>query len=145
MIIPNVEHISILFSPTAHSTSRSWLDATFGPQPEASNYTDRRILWFGLGIIGSIFLSKATLSRFPATIREKVLIAPQWLRLIALLGGSLDSHDLSMAGKFRRSKVKSVARIVGWRIYPDLVRCGRGDQSVNTKTSFIQADNHGVT
>jgi pimeloyl-ACP methyl ester carboxylesterase len=89
VIIPNVEHISILFSPTAHSTSRSWLDATFGPQPEASNYTDRRILWFGLGIIGSIFLSKATLSTFPATIREKVLIAPQWLRIIALLGGSL--------------------------------------------------------
>ena len=24
-IIPNVEHISILFSPTAHSTARSWL------------------------------------------------------------------------------------------------------------------------
>ena len=89
VIIPNVEHISILFSPTAHSTSRSWLDATFGPQPEASNYTDRRILWFGLGIIGSIFLSKATLSTFPATIREKVLIAPHWLRIIALLGGSL--------------------------------------------------------
>jgi hypothetical protein len=89
VIIPNVEHISILFSPTAHSTSRSWLDATFGPQPGASNYTDRRILWFGLGIIGSIFLSKATLSTFPATIREKVLIAPKWLRIIALLGGSL--------------------------------------------------------
>ena len=89
VIIPNVEHISILFSPTAHSTSRSWLDGTFGPQPGASIYTDRRILWFGLGIVGFIFLSKASLNSLPAIIWKNTPIPPIWLRLIALLGGSI--------------------------------------------------------
>jgi hypothetical protein len=94
VIIPNVEHISILFSPTAHSTARYWLDGTFGSQPGASNYTDRRILWFGLGIIGFILLSNATINSLPATIQEKVPLAPRWLRLTALLVGSIAASSL---------------------------------------------------
>ena len=89
VIIPDVEHISILFSPSAHATTRSWLDGTFGPQPGASNYTDRRILWFGLGIVGFIFLSKASLNTLPATFRKNNPIAPLWLRLVVLLGGGI--------------------------------------------------------
>ncbi len=89
VIIPNVEHISILFSPTAHSTARTWLDGTFGPQPGALNYIDRRILWFGLGIVGFIFVSKASLNTLPATGQINIPIAPLWIRLIALLVGSI--------------------------------------------------------
>jgi pimeloyl-ACP methyl ester carboxylesterase len=94
VIVPNVEHISILFSPTAHSSARSWLDESFGPQPGASNYTDRRFLWFGLGIIGFIFLSKATINSLPATIQGKISLAPKWLRLSALLVGSIAASGL---------------------------------------------------
>jgi pimeloyl-ACP methyl ester carboxylesterase len=88
-VIPNVEHISILFSPTAHAAARSWLDQTFGLQPGAQDYTDRRILWFGLGIIGFIFLSKASLASLPAGITHTINLSPWWLRLVALLSGSL--------------------------------------------------------
>jgi hypothetical protein len=94
VIVPNVEHISILFSPTAHSAARSWLDETFGPQPESLNYTDRRILWFGLGIIGFIFLSNATINSLPATTQEKVPLPPNWLRLTALLVGSIAASGI---------------------------------------------------
>ena len=59
-IIPNVEHISILFSPLAHATALQWLDATFGPQPGAAPYTDARVAWFGLGALGTL-LAAATL------------------------------------------------------------------------------------
>jgi pimeloyl-ACP methyl ester carboxylesterase len=89
VIVPNVEHISVLFSPTAHSSARSWLDGTFGPQPGASNYIDRRIIWFGLGIVGFIFLSRASLITLSATSGKNNPIAPLWLRVIALLGGSI--------------------------------------------------------
>jgi pimeloyl-ACP methyl ester carboxylesterase len=89
VIIPNVEHISILFSPTAHATARSWLEETFGSQPEASNYTDRRILWFGLGILGFIFLSKATINKLPTTNLGKIITPLRWLRLIAFPVGSI--------------------------------------------------------
>ena len=62
LIIPNVEHISILFSTQAHTTALEWLNATFGTQPEAAPYTDRRILWFGVSILGTL-LASATLIR----------------------------------------------------------------------------------
>lgn len=55
-IIQGVEHVSILFSPTAHQIARRWLDATFGEQPGARDYVDRRILWYGLGVIGFLIL-----------------------------------------------------------------------------------------
>lgn len=54
-IIPSVEHISILFSTTAHQEARQWLDSTFGLHPGAVEYTDRRMLWYLLGM-GGVFL-----------------------------------------------------------------------------------------
>ncbi len=67
LIVRNVEHISILFSPVAQSNARTWLDETFGPQPGAKSFTDHRILWFGLGILGFICLSNAVLNWLPTT------------------------------------------------------------------------------
>jgi pimeloyl-ACP methyl ester carboxylesterase len=84
VVVPHVEHISILFSPPAHATARSWLDATFGSQPGALNYIDRRIYWFGLGILGFILLSKASITSLPVSFSGKGTFAPKWLRLIAL-------------------------------------------------------------
>ena len=102
VVIPNVEHISILFSPTAHATARSWLDDTFGLQPGAQDYTDHRILWFGLGIIGFILLSKGSLASLPGSITLKISPSRRWLRLLSLLIGSLFATTilwlLSLAG-----------------------------------------------
>jgi pimeloyl-ACP methyl ester carboxylesterase len=89
VVVPNVEHISILFSPAAHAAARTWLDQTFGPQPGASYYVDRRILWFGLGILGFIFLSNAIINTFPIKNTSKVYSAPKWLRWVALPMGSI--------------------------------------------------------
>jgi pimeloyl-ACP methyl ester carboxylesterase len=55
--IPVVEHISILFSPTAHQVATDWLVATFGRQPGARGYSDRRIGWYLVGIAGAILVS----------------------------------------------------------------------------------------
>ena len=94
VIVPNVEHISILFSPYAHSTARSWLDQTFGAQPGASNYTDRRMLWLGLGITGFILLSKASVNSLPTTLPGNVKHSTKWHRLIALFIGSMAATGL---------------------------------------------------
>lgn len=89
VIIPNVEHISILFSPKAHSTARMWLDKSFGNQPGAVNYTDRRILWFGLGIIGATILGSGLLTTIqmtnPISIRKKSI----WVKGFALFGSGI--------------------------------------------------------
>jgi pimeloyl-ACP methyl ester carboxylesterase len=89
VIVPNVEHISILFSPTAHATARDWLDATFGVQPGARAYTDRRILWYGLGLLGVLLIASvlAPLVAEPKTITTSK--QSLWRRLSALLSAAL--------------------------------------------------------
>jgi hypothetical protein len=85
-----LEHITILFSPTAHTAARDWLDATFGAQPGARDYTDRRMLWYGLCIVGALLLGAglAPLAAGPdgAEVRPRRSI---WRRLAALVGGAL--------------------------------------------------------
>lgn len=51
VIVPNVEHITILFSDVSHQAARRWLDATFG-QIRESQYVDRRMGWYGLHLLG---------------------------------------------------------------------------------------------
>jgi pimeloyl-ACP methyl ester carboxylesterase len=94
VIVPNVEHISILFSPVAQSNARAWLDATYGLQPGATKYSDRRILWFGLGILGFICLSNVMVNWLPTTSSVKGTLSPRWVRVIALTIGSLGATSI---------------------------------------------------
>jgi pimeloyl-ACP methyl ester carboxylesterase len=90
IVVPGVEHISIVFSPTAHAAARDWLDATFGAQPGARDYVDRRILWYGLGAVGALLLG-AGLAPLVAD-PETATAAPRrsvWRRLAALAGGAV--------------------------------------------------------
>jgi hypothetical protein len=88
VVVPGVEHISILFAPAAHTAAREWLDATFGPQPGATAYTDQRVLWYGFGMLGALLVAMALAPLFaeaaPETGRDRSLL---W-RLGALLGGT---------------------------------------------------------
>lgn len=55
VIVPNVEHITILFSNASHQAARRWLDATFGVQNN-SNYVDRRMVWYALHLLAWLML-----------------------------------------------------------------------------------------
>jgi pimeloyl-ACP methyl ester carboxylesterase len=89
LVIPGVEHVSILFSPAAHAAARDWLNAVFGPQPGASDYTDRRLLWYGVGLLGTLLAAAALASlvadRSPAGASHR----PHWWGLVALAAGAL--------------------------------------------------------
>jgi MFS family permease len=87
--IPGVEHISILFSPAAHRAARDWLDAVFGPQPGARDYADRRVLWYGLGVLGALLLGAGLAPLVAAPASEFVPRRGAWRRLAALAGGAL--------------------------------------------------------
>jgi pimeloyl-ACP methyl ester carboxylesterase len=129
VIIPNVEHISILFSPQAHFIARSWLDGTFGSQSDASNYTDRRILWFGLGILGFIMLANASINMISPIIQIKTSGRPMWLRILALfVGGIAATIILWLVSTIGVQLNQLMGILVG------------GDHLVDIKTSFIQAN-----
>ena len=85
-IIPWVEHITIVFSSTAHQAAVDWLNAAFGIQPGAVDYKDRRIIWYGLGI-SSVLL--AALCFIPPTQPAQVPVRSLVRRLLALVGGGI--------------------------------------------------------
>lgn len=45
VLVPNVEHITILFSPVSHAAAQQWLERVFGEQ-RASSYQDVRMAWY---------------------------------------------------------------------------------------------------
>lgn len=57
VVIPYVEHVSILFAPEAHDTVVEWLNLTYGDQPGAIEYTDLRLVWWLLGLVGCVLFS----------------------------------------------------------------------------------------
>ena len=104
VIVPGVEHITILFSPTAQSEARQWLDSTFGLQPGAEDYTDRRMLWYGLGLVGTLLLFWS-LAPLVGEYEEDDLdteVQPLARRIGALIVGALGAtiilYVLSQAG-----------------------------------------------
>jgi pimeloyl-ACP methyl ester carboxylesterase len=86
VVIPGVEHVSILFKPQAHQVARLWLDAVFGPQPGAQDYVDLRVFWFGLGALGTVLVSAAWI---PSAIPEPSAARSLGRRLFAIAAGAL--------------------------------------------------------
>jgi pimeloyl-ACP methyl ester carboxylesterase len=103
-IVPGVEHITILFSPTAQQSARQWLDDTFGPQPAASDFTDRRMMWYLLGLVGTLmfFLSISPLINNLDDGYEEENMSTVGRRIGALIFGALGAtgilYILSHAG-----------------------------------------------
>lgn len=86
VVVPGVEHVSILFKPQAHQAARQWLDAVFGSQPGAQDYVDMRIFWFALGVLGTVMVSAAWI---PSFIPEPTTTSSLGRRLLAIAAGAL--------------------------------------------------------
>jgi dienelactone hydrolase len=103
-IIPGVEHITIVFSSTAQQSARQWLDDTFGPQPAASDFIDRRMTWYLLGLVGTLmfFLSISPLINNLDDGYEEENMSTVGRRIGALIFGALGAtgilYILSHAG-----------------------------------------------
>ena len=101
-VINGVEHMTILFAPATHHAAVAWLDATFGPQPGATAYTDVRMASYALGVLGVLLIAAVLASllwRGDAEPGEKPK-RPLWRRLAALVGGALAATLLLwLAGK----------------------------------------------
>lgn len=95
-VIANVEHMSILFAPAAQRQAVAWLDSVFGRQPGATDYTDVRVLWYALAMIGALFIAAALAARLWDLVYEIDDVAERTLqqRLAALLGGVLAASAL---------------------------------------------------
>ena len=82
VVVPNVEHITILFSDVSHQAAVRWLDGTFGRSSQ-SRYVDRRMGWYGLHLLGWL-LGLAAVAPVLATPME-ITKGASWRRWIGLV------------------------------------------------------------
>ncbi len=106
VVVPLVEHITILFSDQAHAEARAWLDGTFGVQPGAQDRPARLVYWYLLGLLGMALAVACLAPAAPLeepdgtageTAGESPAVPPArplWLRLLALAAGALGATAL---------------------------------------------------
>ncbi|MBD2465034.1 alpha/beta fold hydrolase [Oscillatoria sp. FACHB-1407] len=83
VIVPGVEHITILFSDNSHQAALRWFDATFG-RVHSSQYADRRMAWYGLHLLGWIaaLAAVAPLLREADTTTMRIPPVRRWAGLL---------------------------------------------------------------
>ena len=81
-VIPNAEHISILFRGQSHRAALDWLANAFG-EPRVTAYVDRRIIWYGLSLLGWLLALIALAPVLRPAVPEQAP-ASCWLSWVAL-------------------------------------------------------------
>jgi pimeloyl-ACP methyl ester carboxylesterase len=87
--IPGANHLTILFSVQAHQSVLDWIDCIYGVQPGAEPYTDRRLAWFGLGVVGTLLASFALAWRVRPGEMASPPVRKGWHKLAAMFIGAL--------------------------------------------------------
>ena len=97
--VPNVEHITILFSGVAHQAALDWLNRTFD-RPAATAAPDRRVVWYVAHLAGWLLLVTAAAPLFPAAAPAAVRRRAPWPWLGLPLGALAAALLLAALGRF---------------------------------------------
>ncbi len=82
--IPKVEHVTILFSETSQKVAVDWLARSFGVANPAP-YNDRRMLWYGLHLVGWLGLATLLGQLTPKSLVSNEVSLGHWRLFIGLL------------------------------------------------------------
>ena len=97
--VPNVEHITILFSGIAHQAALDWLNRTFD-LPAATAAPDRRVVWYVAHLAGWLLLVTALAPLFPAAAPTAARRRAPWPWLGLPLGALAAALLLAALGRF---------------------------------------------
>jgi dienelactone hydrolase len=99
VIVPRVEHITILFSRVSQQSALDWLNGTFG-LPLVPAAPDRRMIWYGLHLAGWLMLMIAVSPLFPqAGPLSPGRRRPPWQWLGLLLGALAAVGTVALVGR----------------------------------------------
>lgn len=98
IVVPNVEHISILFSRTSHQAVLDWLNQAF-VRPAATARADTRMVWYGLQLVGWLLVAVGVrpLLPLPPAADPRRLRRP-WTWMGLLLAPAVASGLLALLG-----------------------------------------------
>ncbi|MBE9010465.1 alpha/beta fold hydrolase [Pseudanabaenaceae cyanobacterium LEGE 13415] len=109
VLVPNVEHITILFNSVSHTATRDWLDRTFGSQQQSS-YVDRRMLWQAVHLIGWLMVLTAVMPNLQiATSAISISSLQRW-------GGLLLSSTVPTAGLVLLDRITDLQTLGGIQV-----------------------------
>ncbi len=97
VLIPLVEHITILFSPDSHQAALNWLDDTFG-RSNSSDYRDGRMLWYLAHVVAGAVALAAAGPLFPR-VTDKVVTRPRWAWVALLTAPFLATGLLALVSQ----------------------------------------------
>lgn len=96
--VPNVEHITILFSRTARQAALDWLSKTF-EIPAAEVNPDRRMVWLGVHLVAWLMLLWALAPLLPSESAEPDSRRKPWHWLGLVAGVVVAAIFLFLAGR----------------------------------------------
>lgn len=79
IVVPDVEHITILFSDGSHQSALDWLNQTFN-QTNKNNYVDRRMGWYALHLLGGLMVIAAIVPNFVTPATPQLTFHKSWSR-----------------------------------------------------------------
>ena len=103
LVVPNVEHITILFSRTAQTAALDWLDRAFGLPGGAVAGPDRRLVWYATHLGGWLLLLLAAAPLVPAATAIPAARRRPWAWLglpVGALAAGLALAALGRMGDF---------------------------------------------
>ncbi len=96
--IPNVEHITILFSPASHQAALDWLNRAFD-LPPATAERDSRVLWYAAHAAGWLLLAIAIGPLLPVGQTSQPVRRPPWHWLGLIAGIVVATLSIVVAGR----------------------------------------------
>ncbi len=113
-IVPAVEHVSILFSTTAHRAAARWLDEVLGRVDSSLPETVWSMLWWATGLAGVVMVWRAVV---PLLVGGEVRPDTRGRPLLGLLaGGIVATSVLAVVGAFAE-----LGTVAGMSVGPTLV------------------------
>ena len=79
IVVPNAEHISILFRSESGRAALDWLSRAFG-EARDTPYVDRRIIWYAVSLLGWLLALAAAAPRLRPALPER----PCWPEMAAV-------------------------------------------------------------
>lgn len=109
VLVPNVEHITILFNSVSHQAARQWLDRTFGSQQQ-SQYVDRRMLWQAVHLVGWLIALAAIMPSL------QLVASPLSITPLQRWGGLVLSSTVPTAGLVLLNRVTNLQTLGGIQV-----------------------------